>query len=131
VVTPQGRPVRVDPVPGTDFGVAYLAVSPTVSGLAVGSMVAGIGSALVALVVVCFGVTGAGSGWGPLVSGAFAILAGLVGGGALAGGLVARRQIGHSGGRLSGGGLAVTGIACGASGLGVAVFGVVLAMILR
>jgi hypothetical protein len=120
----------VDHVPGTDFGVAYLTVSPTVSGLAAGSMVAGIGSALVSLVVICFGVTGASGGWGPLVSGAFAVLAGLVGGGALAAGLVARRQIRGSGGRLSGGGLAVTGIACGASGLGVALLGVLLAVLL-
>jgi hypothetical protein len=136
VLTAQGRPVRVDPLPGTDFGVAYLSVSPTVSGPATGSMVAGIGSVLVALVVICFGVTGArstngtGGGWGPLVSGAFAILAVLLGAGALAVGLLTRRQIRRSSGRLSGGGLAVTGIACGASGLGVAVLGVLLAVAL-
>jgi hypothetical protein len=125
--------VRVDPVPGTDFGVAYLAVNPTVSGLAAGSMVAGIGSDLVALVAVCFGAIGAssGGGWGPLVSGAFAILAALVGGGALAAGLATRRQIGRSGGRLSGRGFALAGIACGASGLGVAALGVLLAILLR
>lgn len=117
-------------MPGTDFGVVYLQVSPTVSGPATGSMVAGIGSALVALVVVCFGVTGASAGWGPLVSGAFAILAALLGGGALVVGLLTRRQIRRSSGRLSGSGLAVTGIACGASGLGVAVLGVVLAVAL-
>jgi len=126
----------VDPVPGTDFGVVYLPVAPTVSGTAVGSMVAGIGSIVVALVVICFGVTGArsangtGGGWGPLVSGAFAILAALLGGGALAVGLLTRRQIARSSGRLSGGGLAVTAIACGASGLGVAVLGVLLAIAL-
>jgi hypothetical protein len=135
VLTLHGRPVRVDHVPGTDFGVAYLPVNPTVSGTAAGSMVAGIGSIVVALVVICFGVTGARSsdgtgGWGPLVSGAFAILAGLLGGGALAVGLLTRRQIRRSSGRLSGGGLAVTGIACGASGLGVAVLGVLLAIAL-
>jgi len=133
---PQARSVRVDPVPGTDFGVVYLPVAPTVSGTAVGSMVAGIGSIVVALVVICFGVTGArsangtGGGWGPLVSGAFAILAALLGGGALAVGLLTRRQIARSSGRLSGGGLAVTAIACGASGLGVAVLGVLLAIAL-
>jgi hypothetical protein len=93
-------------------------------------MVAGIGSVLVAFVVICFGLTGARAGWGPLVSGAFAILAALVGGGALAAGLVSTRRIVHSGGRLSGRGLAVTGIACGASGLGVAVLGVLLAVLL-
>jgi hypothetical protein len=84
----------------------------------------------VAFVVICFGLTGARGGWGPLVSGAFAILAALVGGGALAAGLVSTRRIAHSGGRLSGRGLAVTGIACGASGLGLAVLGVLLAVLL-
>ena len=103
LVTQQGRPVRVDPVPGTDFGVAYLPVNPTVSGLGIGSMVAGISSTLVALVVICFGVAGSGasSHWGPLVAGAFAILAALLGGGGFAAGLIATRQLRASGGRLS------------------------------
>jgi Domain of unknown function (DUF4190) len=120
------RPVRVDPVPGTPFGVAYLGVSPTVSGLAVGSMVAGIGSVLVSLLVYCFGLAGAQPGWGPLVAGAFAILAGLVGAAALASGLVAMRQIRRAPGELRGRGLAITGVACGGSGVALTVLGFVL-----
>src|SRR5437762_2848865 len=50
---PRLRPVRIDPVPGTPYGIAIPALSPTVSGLAVGSMVAGIGSILVSLAVLC------------------------------------------------------------------------------
>src|SRR5687768_5867942 len=42
--------VRVDPVPGTEFGVAYLAVPPTVSGLAAGSLVTGIASIVVGII---------------------------------------------------------------------------------
>ena len=68
-------PSRIDPVPGTDFGLAYINVPPTLSGQAVGSLVAGVASILVSLVVACFGVTGARDGWGPLVGGAFAVLA--------------------------------------------------------
>jgi hypothetical protein len=131
VYLPQGRVSRVDPVPGTEFAVAYLAVNPTVSGLAVGSMVAGAGSALVALVVICFGVAGAGAGWGPLVAGAFAILAGLVGGGAMFAGLAGLRQMRRAQGQLGGRGLALTGVATGGSGLGVAALAVVLAVLLR
>lgn len=124
------RPVRVEALPGTPFGVAYLGVSPTVSGLAVGSMVAGIGSVLVAMVVVCFGLAGAQSGWGPLVAGAFAILAALVGGTAAAAGIVAMRQIRRAAGAASGRGLAVTGLACGASGVGLTLLGFLLAVAL-
>jgi hypothetical protein len=122
--------VRVDPVPGTGFGVAYPAVSPTSLGLAIGSMVAGIGAALVALVVVCFGVIGADRGWGGLVSGAFAILSALLGGAAIAAGVVALRQIGAAPGRLRGRGLALAGIWCGAGGLGLAALGFALALLL-
>jgi hypothetical protein len=117
-------------VPGTDFALAYPALTPTVSGLAIGSMVVGIGSILVTTAVFCFGAAGAQSGWGALVAGAFAILAGLAGGAALAGGLVARRQIARSQGRLSGRGLALTGVICGAVGLGLTVLGFLLALLL-
>jgi hypothetical protein len=122
----MARPVRVDPVPGTPFGVVYLGVSPTVSGLAVGSMVAGIGSVLASLLVYCFGLAGARGGWGPLVSGAFAILAGLVGAAAVGTGLVAMRQIRRAPGELGGRGLAITGVACGGSGVALTVLGFLL-----
>jgi hypothetical protein len=130
-VAAAARPVRVDPIPGTDFGVVYLAVNPTSLGLATGSTVGGIGAALVALVVICFGVVGASPGWGPLVSGAFAILSALLGGAAIGSGLIASRQIRAAPGRLRGRGLAVAGIWCGAGGLGLAALGFLLALLLR
>jgi hypothetical protein len=127
---PRLRPARIEPVPGTQFGVAIPALSPTVSGLAVGSMVAGIGSDLVSLLVLCFGVAGASGGWGALVAGAFAALAFLLGGGATATALVSRRQIAGSGGGITGRGLALTGSICGLCGAGLAVLGLGLAVLL-
>ena len=53
-------PKRVEPVPGTPFGVVHLDVPPVTSGLAVGALVAGIASILVSLLVICFGLVGAG-----------------------------------------------------------------------
>jgi Domain of unknown function (DUF4190) len=124
------RPVRVEPVPGSPFGLAYFGVTPTVSGLAVGSMVAGIGSVLVCLLVYCFGLTGAKSGWGALVAGAFAILAALVGGGAVGTGVVAVRQIRRTPDELRGRGLAVTGIVTGCCGVGLTVLGFLLVAVM-
>src|SRR5207247_2819340 len=69
---PRLRPVRIDPVPGTPFGIAIPTLNPTVSGLAVGSMVAGIGSIVVSLAVLCAGVSRSSAG--PLIGGAFAVL---------------------------------------------------------
>ncbi len=119
--------VRVEPVPGTPFGVLYPGVKPTVSGLAIGSMVGGIGAVLVTFVVFCFGVTGAGRGWGGLVAGAFAILALLVAAGAAGTGLVALRQVRRAAGQVTGRGLAVTGLVCGATAALLAVAGFVTA----
>ena len=116
-------------MPGTSFGVAYLGVAPTVAGLAVGSLVAGIGSILVALIVACFGVAGSNSGWGALVGGAFAILGGLVGAAAVALGLVAMRQVARAGGRLVGKGLAIAGISCGGTGVLLTVLAMVVALL--
>jgi hypothetical protein len=110
-------PVRVDPVPGTPFGIAYLGVPPTVAGQGIGSLVAGIGAIGVATLVVCFGLAGAQAGWGPLVAGAFAVLGVAVGLGAVGLGLYALRQIRRSVGRLTGRGQAVAGIACGGAGV--------------
>ena len=53
-------PERIEAIPGTDFGVAYADVAPIASGQAVGSMIAGIGSVLVSLVELSFGLGGAG-----------------------------------------------------------------------
>jgi hypothetical protein len=127
-----GRPVAVEVVPGTQFGLAIVGVAPTTSGPAIASLVAGVGSILVSTVVGCFGVLGAGSGWGPTVSGAFAVLAGLAGLAAIALGLVGRRQIRRSAGwrSVTGKGLAMSGIICGAVGVGLTVLSFVAAIAL-
>jgi hypothetical protein len=129
------RPERVEPVPGTEFGLVQLKVAPITSGLAVGSLIAGIASILVATLVLCFGLVGSAEGWGGVVAGAFALLAVLAGAGSAGVGLVARRQIRRSGQegriRFTGGGVAVAGICCGAAGLGIAVLTLLLVLVLQ
>jgi hypothetical protein len=115
-------------VPGTPFGIAIPALSPTSSGLAVGSMVAGIGAILISLIVVCAGIVGSSSG--PLIGGAFAVLTAAIGLGAIGAGLAAIRQVRGSGGQITGRGMAVAGLACGASAVGLAVLGMLLALLL-
>jgi hypothetical protein len=112
-------------VPGTGFAVAYPTVASTPSGPAIGSLVAGIGSILVSIVVACFGMSNRDSGMGPLVAGAFAVLAGLIALGGLGLGIFAARQIRRSGRQVTGFGLAISGISC--SGVGLAL--TVLAMV--
>ena len=120
--------MRVEPVPGTEFGVAIASVPPTFSGQASGSLVAGIGSIAVALAVGCFGFLGGPAGWGVLVSGAFAILAGLLGLASIGLGLVAVRLIKASRGRFGGRGVAISGIVCGGSGVVLTAGGMLLAL---
>lgn len=134
---PAGRwePARVDPLPGTEFGLVQLRVVPITSGLAIGSLVAGIGAILVSFLVFCFGLVGAESDWGGWVSGAFTLLSVAIGGGATALGVVARRQVRRAGEpgqvRFTGSGLAVGGISCGLAGVGIAVLGLALALLLQ
>jgi hypothetical protein len=106
-------------VPGTTFALGYLAVPPTTSGMAVGSLVAGIASLLVLTLVACFGFAGARAGWGGWVAGAFAVLAAVLGLAALGLGLVSLRQVrrGVGADRRTGRGLAISGLSCGATGL--------------
>jgi hypothetical protein len=113
--------IRVDAIQGTSFGVAYPAIPPVPNGAAITSMVAGILSILIAFAVGCFGITGAEGGWGPTVSGAFAVLSAFVGAGAIFIGIRALRVIRESQGAASGRGLAITGISCGGSGVGLTV----------
>jgi hypothetical protein len=131
----QWRPARVDPVPGTEYGLVRLDVPPVTSGLATGALIAGIASILVSTLVLCFGTVGSGESWGGWVAGAFALLAVLSGGGAVALGLVATRQIRRSGveGRLrfTGRGVAVAGISCGAAGAGIALLSLALSLVLQ
>ncbi|WP_329107124.1 hypothetical protein OG792_03000 [Micromonospora sp. NBC_01699] len=128
-------PRRVDPVPGTPFGLAYLDVPPITSGLAVGSLVAGIGAIVVSLVVFCFGLVGVSGGWGAWVAGAFGVLGALLGGAAIVLGVLGRRQTrlaaAPSGVRFVGTGLAVAGSWCGAAGLGLTVVGFGMAVLLQ
>lgn len=81
-----------------------------------GSLVAGIAGLVVALVVLCFGLAGAVDGWGPLVAGAFGVLAGTLGLGGVGLGIVGLRRT-RPGGVVqpaSGRGLALAGLICGA-----------------
>ncbi|WP_433300616.1 hypothetical protein ACQP2F_03675 [Actinoplanes sp. CA-030573] len=134
---PAGRwqPERVEAVPGTEFGLVQLRVEPITSGLAIGSLLAGIAAILVSFLVLCFGLAGAGPGWGAVVAGAFTLLSVLGGAGAIIVGLVARRQIrrsGHTGQvRFTGGGLAIAGISCGGAGAGIALGGLALSVVLQ
>ncbi len=110
-------PVAIQPVPGTPFALAIVGVAATPSGPATASLLVGMGSILVSLVVGCFGTLGATDGWGPTVSGAFAVLATLAGAAALALGQVALRQVRRGAGSVTGRGLGIAGIICGAVGL--------------
>ena len=112
-------PVAVYPVAGTPFGVAIVGVPSTTSGPATASLVAGVGSILVAFVVGCFGAIGATSGWGPAVSGAFAVLAVVIAVAALLLGRAGLRQVRRRSPwqPVSGRGLAIAGLICAATGL--------------
>jgi hypothetical protein len=134
---PEGRwrPDRVEAVPGTQFGVVHLKVTPLSSGLAAGSLMAGIASVLVSFLVPCFGMVGVSEGWGAWVAGAFAVLGGLAGGAAVGLGLAALRQIRRSGRpgliRFTGRGTAIGGIACGGAGLAIAALSLLLVVLLQ
>jgi hypothetical protein len=130
VPAPAFPPPRIEPVSGTGFGLAYFNVPPVVSGQAVGSLVAGILSILVSLVVGCFGLAGAQQGWGPIVGGAFAVLAAAAGLAAVALGWFSVRQITRAAGRLAGRGMAIAGISCGAAGLILTVLAMALALLI-
>jgi len=131
----QWQPARVDPVPGTDFGLVQLRVDPVTSGRAAGSLVAGIAAVLVSLLVPCFGIVGAVGGWSGWVVGAFTLLTVLAGGGAVALGLLARRQIARAGAegrlRFTGRGQALAGIWCGAAAAGIALLSLVLSLVVQ
>jgi hypothetical protein len=131
----QWAPARVEPVAGTEFGLVQLKVPPLASGLAAGSLIAGIASIGVSGLVLCFGLVGAQDGWGGAVAGAFALLGTLIGGGAVALGLVATRQIRRSARpgqmRFTGRGTAVAGVCCGAAGAGISLLALVLGLVLQ
>ncbi|MFG1949976.1 hypothetical protein [Micromonospora sp. NPDC048830] len=119
-------------MPGTPFGVVHLDVPPVTSGLAVGSLVAGIASVLVAVLVICVGAAaGSQRVW---AAGVFTVLGVLIGAGAVVAGLLGTRQIRRPAPppavRFTGRGLAVAGISCGAAGLVLSLLGLGLALLL-
>jgi hypothetical protein len=136
-IPPEARrpPSRVEPVPGTSFGVAYLDVPAATSGTAVSSLVTGIASILVSFVVTCFGLAGASAGWGGWVAGAFAVLAILLGLAAIGLGLAGLRQVRRARERgtirVGGRGLAITGLACGGSGIAITVLALVATLLIQ
>ena len=125
-------PVEVRPVPGTPFMVAVVGIAPTTSGRAVASLVAGLGSIIVSLVVGCFGVLGGQDGWGAKVAGAFALLALFAGVASVVLGRMATREIRRvrAAERPRGRGIALAGLICGATGIGLTVLSFLLALFL-
>jgi hypothetical protein len=113
-------------VDGSPFGLAIVPVPPTSSGQASASLATGIACLLVSLVVTCFGLLGASKGWGPIVAGAFAVLAGFAGVAAVILGLIGLRRA--RGGGVTGRGLAVTGVTCGTIGLVITALAVVVSV---
>jgi hypothetical protein len=128
-------PARVDPIPGTPFGLLYLKVPAGTSGPAVGSQVTGIASILVGLVVACLGLSGARQGWGAWVAGAFAVLAVVLGvagiGLALTGLRQVRRPPAPGTVQVTGRGLAIAGLSCGSAGLAVTVLALGIVLIVQ
>lgn len=134
------RPVRVEPVPGTPYGLAVFGAPTATSGPAIGALVAGVVGALMSFLVMCLGLTGAGEGWGVAVAGAFAILSAFLGAGAVGLGVVGLRHT-RPGASMSGAGsapvtsirgrgLALAGLICGATTVGLTLlsFAAVLAV---
>jgi hypothetical protein len=112
--------------------LAIFATPAATSGPAVGGLVAGVAAVLVSFVVGCFGITdllarggGGTEGWGALVGGAFAVLTGFLGAAGIGLGLVglrqSRRTVPAVDREVRGRGLAITGIACGGTGIAIAV----------
>ena len=127
-------PRRVDPLPGTPFGLVHLQVAPVLSGPAVGALVAGVASILLSVLVLCLGAAGATADWGIWAASAAAILTTLVGGGGIAVGQFARRQIARTppppAVRFTGRGVALSGMICGAVGVALALLALGLALLL-
>lgn len=130
------RPTRMEPLPGTPYGLVIYGMPRAVSGPAVASLAAGIAGLVVALVVGCIGlaaVSEAGAAW---VAGAFAVLAAFLGGGGLWLGLVVlgrtRRVSAHAGrvAAAGGRGLAIAGLVCGASALIITLLAMLAAVLL-
>ncbi|WP_167604503.1 hypothetical protein [Micromonospora auratinigra] len=114
--------------------MVHLDVPPVTSGLAIGSLVTGIASILVSLLVFCFGIAGPDYG-GAWAAGAFAVLGGIAGTAAIVAGLLSRRQIRRPAPppavRFAGRGLAVAGLSCGGVGLLLSLLGLGVALVVQ
>jgi hypothetical protein len=91
--------------------------------------VAGIAAILMSFVVACFGLVGASQGWGLGVSGAFVALGLFIGLGAIGLGVFGLRQVRHAQGTVTGRGMAIAGLSCGGTGVGLTVLAFVLAVV--
>lgn len=129
------KPSRIEPVPDTPYGLAYLSVPSSTSGPAIGSLVSGIGAILVSLVVICFGAAGTSDGWGGWVAGAFAVLGVLVGLAAIGLGLTGLRQVRRAplqaGLRVTGRGLAIAGLTCGSVGTAITLLALFIVLLVQ
>lgn len=132
------RPARIEPVPDSPYGLAIYGNPPTVSGPAIGSLVAGIAAILVSLAVSCLALVEAAAveqdaGTGALVGGAFAVLAAFLGIAGIGLGAAGMRQTSRrrlaADGAVSGRGIAISGLACGAVGVAIAVCSLGVAVI--
>lgn len=130
------RPTRIEPLPGTPYGLVIYGMPRAVPGPAVASLVAGIAGLVVAVVVGCLGIAAGSDAAAAWVAGAFAVLAAFLGGGAMwLGQTVLRRarrdgQPPGSDAATGGRGLAIAGLACGASALGLTLFAMLVAVLL-
>jgi hypothetical protein len=104
-------------MPGTAYRLAIVGLPTSLSGPASASLPFGLASILVSFAVMLFAATGARDGWGPAVSGAFAVLSVLAAIAALSLGQFGLRQVRRAYGRVTGRGVAIAGIVCGLIGL--------------
>jgi hypothetical protein len=125
------RPLRIEPVEGTPYGLAIYATPPATSGPAVGSLVAGIAGIVVSLVVSCLGIVGLalategeGAGGSAVAALTFTVLAVFLGLAGIGLGVVGLRQTRPqqqpAGTQVRGRGMAIAGLVCGSVGVAVA-----------
>jgi hypothetical protein len=110
-------PVATAEMPGTAYRLAIVGLPTSLSGPASASLPFGVASILVSFAVMLFALTGAQDGWGPAVSGAFAVLSVLAAIAALSLGQYGLSQVRRAYGRVTGRGVAIAGIVCGLIGL--------------
>jgi hypothetical protein len=130
------RPTRVEPLPGTPYGLVIYGTPRVVAGQAVASLAAGIAGLAVALVVGCLGLVAASEAGAAWAAGAFAVLAAFLGGAGLWLGLVAMRRTRRlrgqpvPGSEVAGRGLAISGLVCGAGALAITVLAMLVGVLL-